>query len=330
MLDTQSAVEFIKAQIKSEYEGDDLRFRLSSQEGPTPHHLAFQYWDHLYFVFVETIGVAIPGRVSLQDLLALSEAADATPVVVRLAPANGVWSLADGALHLHCARTGVLIDPPIVASNLNWSIRPNVMTPYDLQELAINVVSAHIEKAGGVIQVRYVGLPQQPSITFSDEADLNYVFVDFSLYPDLQPKFRRGILDSIGKLGLPLERCFWAPVGLANSKDAFDPSGEIPPLPITRRDNCFSKFSGLQPLPIANSEVRSSYTASDGEMLISYESNQRHDTVNYAGYIDFEDLNPFAQDRLITQAIQLFGSKAFRRYREASEFGAKKNQVAAI
>ena len=329
LLQLKAARDFAKLQITSKY-GDDAKFRLSSESGPAHHHVAFEFAGHLFFIALDLKELAFEQAVSLHDMVALSDLADASPLTMTLTPQRGEWSLAERNSLFRCARTGIPVDPSIIALDVRWTVRPNLLTPYDLQEHAINVVSGSIIRTGGVIESRYVGFGLQPSITFLADGQRKYVFVVHAPPSDQRPTFPARISTAIEHLGLPVEQCSWGWVSFVSRNRSASPDKEANGVQLSRRDALASRFDGLQAIPASLKVPRSSYTTTSGDVLVNYAPAGAPDHLEYRGFIDFDDLNPFAQDRLIKQAIESSARKSPTRHHAARDFGIVSDQFEGV
>lgn len=124
------------------------------------------------------------------------------------------------------------------------------MTDWELQDFAVQVVRDQLDNTGKKL-MSWQGNPSvDPSIWFVGVDGPEWVVVRAVRYPQRAAKLPenwRQIAKScvrIGKVG------HFASVSVANSNDAFDPTGAVPPTPLWRGHALRVAFDGLVAGPV--------------------------------------------------------------------------------
>ena len=104
---------------------EELFFDHGSLEIPGFKIIPFRYNNTLYFGYLGATPNLRPQTLSEADH------ADAIPVLIQ-------------PDRLVCVRTGETIQPSFLELHPSWIVRPNLMSYYDLKELAVDVVQANL------------------------------------------------------------------------------------------------------------------------------------------------------------------------------------------
>ena len=156
---------------------------------------------------------------------------------------------------------------------------------------------SNLLKNGYEVLSRNLDLRLLPSLEIKIGSEEFAVFVGFSLFPTLEPTPPHELWEVISRLGLNVNKCKFAGVGLANKDDAFDTTGTIPAMSIHRGDGCISRFQGLQEIPAPKR-----HQIPEGA-LVQWNSAASIDYENYEGWIDWDDANVFLQDEIIKRSL---------------------------
>jgi hypothetical protein len=289
----------------------DLRFLRSCLEGQSRHHIAFLYDNYLFFVRVESDeAISIP-NIDHQDFLVISEAAIAHAVVLRLAwnSAKSSWVLANPNEFMSCAYTGAPVEPDDLVSIDPRELPPIVMTPYELQDLAITVVCDDLRKSGISIVSAQASRRNYPSIEFEGGKGIEYVFVRASRYPNLDPVFPTVLLDDIRQRGLSIGATYFARVCCASQHEVFDRDAMFPSVELVRGEGVIPRYAGLEPISAIAQHLSSEREKTldridpDRSSLISWVSATSSDWSAYEGDMDWNDLHPKAQDRILLSLL---------------------------
>ena len=116
------------------------------------------------------------------------------------------------------ARTGKAVNPPALISD-----EKIVMTEWELQDLAVQVVRDQLVKEGREL-MSWNGDPRvNPSLWFAGDAGPEWVVVRAVRYPEAEAKLPENIVEMqshFNKLGYPGH---FAPIAVASVDDPFDP-----------------------------------------------------------------------------------------------------------
>ena len=208
---------------------------------PFLEHLSFRIENQLFFVGLEDIEGRVrgPGNTDGYKFIANECKGHACLMLMQKGaehwlPVNSGWGLID-------PESKSLIDPVDLVTD-----EKIVMTDWELQDFALQVVRNHVEKQMGYQVMSSQGNPSvDPSMWFIGDHGPEWVVIRACRYPNLQAEMPKNLPDisrSCSRLG---SKGHFASVGFANEEDAFDPSGSIPPLQLWRGHGFHVRFKGL-------------------------------------------------------------------------------------
>lgn len=226
--------------LRSQVQGPFHSWLKANLNPPFLEHLSFRLGNQLFFVRIEDVDGRLNVPASRKGLLSVADGckghACLMPMLCRAdtwAPALGGWGLID-------ARTGKSVNPIDEVSDERIE-----MTDWELQDFAVQIVRDHLVKNGRKLMSSQGNPAVDPSIWFVGEGGPEWVVVRAARYPKLEvepPDYWQQIAArcaTIGQIG------HFASVSFANSDDAFDPSGAVPPEPLWRGHGVLVRFEGL-------------------------------------------------------------------------------------
>ena len=330
---TVSCVEAARRCISESLKPGAPAYLSSFLEGDSPHHLAFLYENELFFLFVQTEEHARIDAPDFEQFKLASIAARATAIVLHM-KYEGHWSAKNISRPYISAFTGQHVDlesfaafesSSQIARHARRTFKP--ITPYELQDISTSLVISDLKKRGAEIRSTQAYRFSKPNIVF-DRGDGNeYVFVRSSRYPNANPDFSQELFQRIEELRLPKEKTHFASVGLANARDAFDPSGDVPALDIARGDPILPRFKGLVSIDKIEREFWNRRKEAqnridpEGSTLISWKQKAPGSAEYYCGDINWEDIDPRAQDAILRSFLKMPLDKDF-----ASAIGLRGDQ----
>lgn len=215
---------------------------------PTPpflEHLSFRVGNQLFFVRIEDVdgNLSVPGSRDGLRMIADGCCAHACLMSMRRGPDG--WTPAAGGWGLQALDRGTIIDPPGLVTDL-----PVVMTDWELQDFAVQVVRTHIEKAGHRL-MSWQGNPVvDPSLWYEGADGPVWVIVRAVRYPERDaavPANWREIAKGCERIGRIGE---FASVAVSSALETFDRNGTTAPKPLLRGGPMYVGFGGLKRLEL--------------------------------------------------------------------------------
>lgn len=120
------------------------------------------------------------------------------------------------------------------------------MSDWDLHDFGIQVVRRRLQDSGHQIRSWQSSMHFDPSIWFDDGSE-NWVIARSVRYPTLVADRPVNIDELVASFSKSGARGFFASVGVANSNDPFDPTGNNA-MPLYRGHPLAVRFTGLEPL----------------------------------------------------------------------------------
>jgi hypothetical protein len=210
---------------------------------PFLEHLSFRLGNQLFFIRIEDVDATLKVPDTLKGLLHIAESCNGHPCLMPMRYRGGAWEADAADWGLVDARTGTGVNPPALISNEGV-----LMTDWEVQDFAVQVVRDHIQTAGGKL-MSWQGNPAiDPSIWFVRDSGPEWVIVRFVRYPEsgaVPPANWPEVAARcahMGKVG------HFASVAVASADDPFDPTGRAPPDPLWRGHGMVVRFDGLNAL----------------------------------------------------------------------------------
>ena len=212
---------------------------------PFLEHLSFRLGNQLFFIQLEDVGGLLETPGNPDGLLAIADGCAGHACVMPMRRVGADWEPTEPGWGLLDARTRKLIDPPALISD-----EKIVMTDWELQDLAVQVVRDELAKEGREL-MSWNGDPRvNPSLWFVGDAGPEWVVVRAVRYPEGEAKLPSNISEiqaHFNKLGHPGH---FASVAVASVDDPFDPdaanNGNV--VPLFRGHGMHIKYEGLQPI----------------------------------------------------------------------------------
>jgi hypothetical protein len=210
---------------------------------PFLEHLSFRIGNQLFFVRVEDIDGKVEGPGSLRGLHAVAEGnlghACLMPMKKKLL--GGRWSPVERGWGLICAKTKKLLDPFFLVTTEKIE-----MTPWELQDMAVQVVRQSLEKDGYQFMSWHSNPAVDPSIWFvGDSKGPEWVVVRETRYPSkraLRPTNWQEIARQSMRMS-PIGH--FASVAMASVDQRFESDNEKP-VPLWRGYGIHVNFAGLE------------------------------------------------------------------------------------
>ncbi len=232
----QAAGRYLQQQLQ----GSVHQWLKADLNPPFLEHLSFYLRTELFFIRLRDVdgGLTMPGSDS--GLLRIADGSNGHPCIMPMRHEHGGWAPAVSGWGLLDARTGLAVDPAALLNNERVEI-----SDWELHDLAVNYVRAHLEKAGRKLIARQTDPGVHPSIWFVGDSGPEWVVVRAVRYPRLHaapPDLARWREMSeansrLGKVG------YFASVSVINSDETFEPNAAA--LPLWRGFGMFARFDGL-------------------------------------------------------------------------------------
>ena len=212
---------------------------------PFLEHLSFRLSNQLFYIRLQDVDdrLDVPG--SVQGLLAIADGCAGNACIMPMRKEGAEWSPTEPGWGLVYARSHLPVNPPDLISEDKI-----VMTDWELQDLAVQVVRDQLSKDGRTL-MSWNGDPRvNPSIWFVGDAGPEWVIVRAVRYPETEashPPNMADITAHFNKLGHAGQ---FASVAVASADDPFDPLAKINGnvVPLYRGYGMHIRYEGLWPL----------------------------------------------------------------------------------
>jgi hypothetical protein len=230
--------------IKAQVQGPFHNWLRANLHQPLLEHLSFRIGNQLFFVRIEDVDgrLTVPGH--RDGLLRVADRCAGHACILPMLKRGGDWTAHGAGWGLVDARSGAQIDP--LASVTDELIE---MTDWELHGFAVQVVRNHLTARGNEPQSWHDYPDIDPSIWLAGSTGPEWVVVRSARYPKLDatpPADWKRLAEQCAPFGTVGH---FASVSFANPDDAFDPSGEIPAMPLWRGHGMSVRFKGLEPGP---------------------------------------------------------------------------------
>ncbi len=232
--------------IQNQMRDGGLNWLRANLTPPFLEHLSFRLGNQLFFIRIEDVDddLDLPGNIS--GLYAIADSckghACLMPMMKKFLGGNWVtdkpgWGLID-------ARTGTIIDPINLVSDEKIE-----MTPWELQDFAVQVVRDYLKKDGYELMSTQGNPAVDPSIWFiGDSKGPEWVVVRAVHYPEREAKLPENwnnIAQMCAKLSLI---GYFAAVSFASDYQTFETEDDHP-VPLWRGHAVHVSYKGLVPMP---------------------------------------------------------------------------------
>ena len=211
---------------------------------PFLEHISFELGNQAFFIRVEDVDgiLDVPG--DREGLFAVAEGCNGHPCILPMRRHGVEWVAHNSGWGLVNAQTGAPVDPPALVTD-----EPVVMTDWEMQDFAVQLVSEVLQREGRRLMSRQGNPVVNPSIWLEGESGPEWVIVRAVRFPQpdaTPPNNLPEIAKYCARLGTVGH---FASVGVASAYDAFDPSGQVPAFPLLRGYPLVVRYRGLETLP---------------------------------------------------------------------------------
>jgi len=244
---------------------------------PFLEHLSFRIGNQVFFIRVEDVDGVVQGPGSTEGLEWIASECRGHALIMPMRFRDPEWRPDAAGWGLMELKTQRLFNPLDVVTDT-----PEEMTPWELHDLAVQVVRRDLEKSGKKLMSWQSAPKVSPSIWFEGEAGPEWVVVfgahRSSPIPEL-PATVRVVDNEVLKLSTTGHLAY---VEYAAADDPFDPvtNGDVEPLPMYRGSKLFAKYDGLTPLLVPDDlEIESVSRQLVNELVGWFENLLESDTV---------------------------------------------------
>jgi hypothetical protein len=235
----QSAGRYLDKQVQ----GGIQSWLRAHPNPPFLEHLSFRLGNQLFFIRVEDVDEKVQGPGSLRGLLAVAEGnrGHACLLPMKKQFFGGAWVPDRGGWGLVDAKTKKPVDPAILVTDEKIE-----MTPWELQDMAVQVVKEYLDKQGYQI-MSWQGNPDvDPAIWFvGDSKGPEWVVVRAIRFP-VNHAPRPNNWHDIANQCFGLSQVgHFAPVTLVSADQPFQSQDEQP-IPLWRGHAMHVRFTGLE------------------------------------------------------------------------------------
>jgi hypothetical protein len=210
---------------------------------PFLEHLSFRLGNQLFYLQLEDVDGRLQPPGNPEGLLAIADGCAGYACVMPMSKVGSEWKPTEPGWGLLDARTRKPVNPAGLISDVKI-----VMTEWELQDMAVQVVRDQLVKEGRKL-MSWNGDPRvNPSIWFVGDAGPHWVVVRAARYPKAEaspPSNYTEIKAHFKKLG---NSGYFASVAMASVDDPFDPqavtNGNF--MPLYRGHGMHVKYEGLQ------------------------------------------------------------------------------------
>lgn len=215
---------------------------------PFLEHLSFRLGNQLFFIFLVDIDRVVTSPGSLRSLQHVTQACGGIPCLMPMerTPGSKEWQPVQSGWGLIHAVTHEAIDPPSLVTD-----EAIVMTDWELQDFAVNVVRKNLEDAGHALMSWNADPDVSPNVWFIGASGRpEWVVVRAARYPardaSRPPNLSCLNLSHNGQPSIG----YFASVTFVNAEDPFDPMAATTGnyLPLLRGQGTIVRFSGLEPV----------------------------------------------------------------------------------
>ena len=228
--------------LQSQTHDGQLNWLKANLNPPFLEHLSFRLGNQLFFIQITDVDGSVRGPGNPRGFRTIADGCNGHACQMPMRFDGQSWETAEPGWGLIDDISGKLINPIELISDEKIE-----MSNWEQHDFAVQVVRDFItEKLGHQLMSSQGNPAVDPSIWFVGENGPEWVVVRSVKYPEQEasrPENMTDIAANCSKLG---NKGHFASVSFANSDDAFDPSGGVPPLPLWRGHGVFIRFEGLQ------------------------------------------------------------------------------------
>ena len=209
---------------------------------PFMEHLSFRLGNQLFFIYVEDIDGTVEGPGTLEGLIDVAEGNGGHACIMPMrkkstgeewVPDIGGWGLID-------VSTRNPVDPLSLVTDEKIEI-----TPWELHDMAVQVVREHLEKKKYQLMSWQGNLDIDPSIWFiGDSNGPEWVVVRATRYPEDHAPLPENWKEVVEQCTSISQTGHFASVALASTEQKFESEDEEV-VPLCRGDRMYINFPGL-------------------------------------------------------------------------------------
>ena len=213
---------------------------------PFLEHLSFRIGNQLFFVRIVTNddSIKMPGNDT--GYLTISEGCHGNACLMPMEQQGQAWiPIHPGWGIIHPVTNKSIIPVELVTDE------KIEITDWELHDFTVQIVRDHVVQKMKFQLMSSQGNPNvDPSIWIVGERGPEWIVVRGVRYPEKEALLPKNIKDIANDCARLSKIGHFASVSLANQEDAFDPSGNIPALPILMGFGANIRFNGLVPLSV--------------------------------------------------------------------------------
>ena len=213
---------------------------------PFLEHLSFRMGNQLYFIRIEDVDGKVLGPGNPNGFRTIAKGCNGFPCRMPMRRIGFEWKPDAPEWGLIHAETGQLINPIALKSDEKME-----MTDWELHDFSVQVVRDYIAEKLGRQMMSSQGNPNvDPAIWFVGDNGPEWVVVRAVKFPEKEamvPSNLPAIAASCARMSTVGH---FASVAVASAEDPFNPSVDVPPLPLWRGHEMFIRFEGLVPAKV--------------------------------------------------------------------------------
>lgn len=221
---------------------------------PFLEHFSFRLGNQLFYVRIEDVDGIVQSPGSLEGLLSVANGCKGHACLMPMKKKGDEWACVVADWGLLDALTGKPINPVAFVSD-----QKIVMTDWELQDFAVQVVRSDLEKNGRKLMSWQSNPNVDPSIWFVGDNGPEWVIVRAARWPERDAAVPANIADIAADCAPIGSTGHFAVVRAANKNDPFDPqakqSGNF--IPLVRGEGISVGYEGLK---LIESSDRNRYT----------------------------------------------------------------------
>ncbi len=236
----QAAGRHLSAQVQG-----PISWLKANLSPPFLEHLSFRLGNQLFYIRIVDVDSKLTAPGTVKGLFTIAEGCNGHACLMPMQLQTGSWAPAVAGWGLVDAKTRRAINPIDFVTDEKIE-----MTDWELHDFAVQIVRDQLIKDGKKLMSSQGTLGVDPSMWFVGDHGPEWVVVRSARHPKKEahrPENMPSIAASCARMS---NIGHFASVTFANSDDAFDPSGNIPALPIWRGYGARIRFEGLEPVAI--------------------------------------------------------------------------------
>jgi len=232
--------------LQSQTHDGQLSWLKANLNPPFLEHISFRLGNQLFFVRIDDVDGRVQGPGNANGFQTIAEGCKGHACRMPMGLNGQVWEATEPGWGLIDNVTNKAINPIDLISDEKIE-----MTDWEVHDFAVQVVRDHITDKLGHQLMSSQGNPSvDPSIWFVGENGPEWVLVRSDRFPVKDAERPENLADIAANCAHMSNVGHFASVTFANSEDGFDPSGNIPALPLWRGYGVFIRFEGLETIAL--------------------------------------------------------------------------------